>query len=269
MDDPSEGPCRCTETFDHDSPCCLAPDDPGPASAVSSRKDPAPERRTGLLGGSDPDPLYSNGKRYRGGRPYLEPLSASDQKRRDDNYLEAEDRSECYVCTEPLHPHETGKCGHQRHADILLDCCICNIYDGPESVKPDLDDDDVRRKRPDRQRGMLRAYRELSSGRTPASSHLSQGGISAETSGGQSCHEGATCSHPVPAFPMPKRPASVASVSARLTATPPAAGPLATPPLSSDAVASEHNIRRGPATTAVRLLQPRHAVLQLGRRPLA
>ena len=207
----SGGPCRCPEALDHDSQCCPAPEDPGPASEVCARKDPALERRTGLLGGSDPDPLYSNGKRYRGGRPYLEPLSASDQKRRDDNYLEAEDRSECYVCTEPLHPHETGKCGHQRHADILLDCCICNIYDGPESVKPDLDDDDIRRKRPDRQRGMLRAYRELSSRMKPVSGHSAHGDISAGTSEGQSCHEGATCSHSLPVFPMPKRPASVAS----------------------------------------------------------
>ena len=158
--------------------------DPGPEAAVGSHQDPSPERRTGLLGGSDPDPLYSNGKRYRGGHPYLEPLSASDQRRRDDNYLEAEDRSECYVCMEPLDPHETGKCGHRRHADILLDCCICNDHDGPDTMKPDLDDDDVRRKRPDRQRGMLRAYRELSSKNTPTSSHISQGSISAPTSVG-------------------------------------------------------------------------------------
>ena len=105
-----------------------------------------PERCTGLLGGSDSDPLYSNGRPYRGGRPYLGPLSAHDQQRLDDNYLEADDRSECYVCMEPLHPHELVPCEHRRHANILLDCCMCNAHRGPEA-EHDIDDDDVKRRR--------------------------------------------------------------------------------------------------------------------------
>ena len=130
--------------------------------------EPPAERRTGLLGGSDAHPLYSNGKPYRGGAPYTEPLSARDQRRLDDNYLESNDRSECWICLEPLHPHQLAECGHIRHANILLDCCVCNAHQGPEA-EHDLDDDDVRRKRPDRQRGMLKAYRDLSSSSSPPS----------------------------------------------------------------------------------------------------
>ena len=118
------------------------------------------ERRVGLLGGSDP--LYSNGRPYHGGVPPLRPLSAHDQRRLDDNYVEADDRSECWVCLEPLHAHQLALCGHRRHANILLDCCMCNAHPGPEG-EHDLDDDDVRRRRPDRQRGLFRVYRDLGS----------------------------------------------------------------------------------------------------------
>ena len=64
---------------------------------------------------------------------------------------------------EPLHPDQLAPCGHRRHANILLDCCMCNAHQGPET-EHDIDDDNVKRKRPDRQRSMLKAYRELSAG---------------------------------------------------------------------------------------------------------
>ena len=62
--------------------------------------------------------------------------------------------TECYVCMEPLHPDQLAPCGHRRHANILLDCCMCNAHQGPEA-EHDIDDDNVKRKRPDRQRSML------------------------------------------------------------------------------------------------------------------
>ena len=155
--------CLCGECEKHDYNTEASPASPRHTPRSSQHKRSTPERRTGLLGGSDADPLYSNGRRYRGGRPYLEPLSAHDQQRLDDNYLEADDRAECYICMEPLHPNQQAPCGHRRHANILLDCCMCNAHRGPEAHH-DVDDDNVKRKRPDRQRNMLRAYRELSAG---------------------------------------------------------------------------------------------------------
>ena len=211
--------CQCAQFDDHIFPCCQPPVqdvvaslasppasllmdaspepqcmacDPEafvaavPAADTSPKHSPG-ERRTGLLGGSDPDPLYSNGKRYRGGRPYTGPLSAQDQQRLDDNYLECPDRSECWVCIEPLHPDQLNPCGHRRHANILLDCCMCNDHDGPEAKKPDIDDDDVKRRRPDRQGNLLKLYNNLSSisSKSP--------GQSAEVSGrGRSTNSGSS-----------------------------------------------------------------------------
>jgi hypothetical protein len=88
--------CNTEAVHDFPKPQVIKPH-PLLSGAVLSPKPPA-ERRTGLLGGSGADPLYSNGKRYRGGAPYTGPLSAQDQRRLDDNYLEADDRAECWIC---------------------------------------------------------------------------------------------------------------------------------------------------------------------------
>ena len=132
---------------------------PSPVSPEPPKRLPT-ERRVGLLGGSGP--LYSNGRPYRGGTPNLGPLSTRERRRLDDNYLEADDRSECWICLEPLHAHQLALCGHRRHANILLDCCMCNAHPGPDG-EHDLDDDEVQRRRPDRQRGLLKVYRDLES----------------------------------------------------------------------------------------------------------
>ena len=143
---------------------------PSPPSSTQSSHTPrsarqqcsTPERRTGLRGGSG---LYS------GGKPYREPLNASDQKRHDDNYLLPDDGSECMVCLEPLHPFELALCGHPRHSNILLDCCLCNNYLGPDDPH-DLAGPQVRGKRndilPETPR-LLTQYRRLSSN-TPSTS---------------------------------------------------------------------------------------------------
>ena len=154
--------CLCSGCGRHDYTSDVV-SDPGhstQAPPAGRSSPPGSERRVGLLGGSDP--LYSNGKPYRGGVPRLGPLSAHDQRKLDDNYLEADDRSECWVCLEPLHAHQLALCGHRRHANILLDCCMCNAHPGPEG-EHDLDDDDVRRRRPARQRDLFKVYRDLGS----------------------------------------------------------------------------------------------------------
>ena len=159
-----------------------------PPSPVSS--EPPAERRVGLLGGSDP--LYSNGRPYRGGV-----LSAQERRRLDDNYLEADDRSECWICLEPLHAHQLASCGHRRHANILLECCMCNAHLGPDE-EHDLIDDDVQRKRPDRQRGLLKTYRDLGSSLCATTTEHSGGRQASTHFGGASLAVGTTEQIPSP-----------------------------------------------------------------------
>ena len=78
-----------------------------------------------------------------------------------DGYLDSDVASdECEICLEPYHPKEVLACGHRRHADPLLDCCLCNCYD-PGSEAPNPESVEAREERPRRQRRLWRAHEQL------------------------------------------------------------------------------------------------------------
>ena len=98
------------------------------------------ERRTGLLGGA----------------PNTE---GRDKKRKDAGYQEHSE-DECPICLEPLHATRFSGCGHRCHADITLDCCLCNTFKGPDDAH-DLDAPKIQARRAGVQASLLRNSKAL------------------------------------------------------------------------------------------------------------
>ena len=109
-------------------------------------RQPAPSRKAQTAG------LCGGGARHE---------QARDAHRKSRYYLE-DLGNECPVCLEPLHPWAVGGCGHPRHANVLLDCCRCNSYKGPDDHQ--LDGPQVRRRCDAVQGRLLRPAKRLHDG---------------------------------------------------------------------------------------------------------